>query len=135
VLHKRNASQTTLRSTKSGSIKSVETPAKLVKRTGRPSTANTPSPGSRLPVPVERQFGSTSTGSMYRTPGTGNRDNDKDEKDEIYGTKGAGLMGPRMNTAEMDAQALGSKRMVELFLSSRRRRIASVSEDGAGVFL
>jgi hypothetical protein len=134
LLHKRNASQTTLRSTKSASIKSVETPAKLVKRIGRPRNANTSSPGGALAV-ADRQFGSTSTNSRYRTPGMTNSENFREQKDDIYGTEGTGLMGPRMSTSDLEAQALGSKKMVELFLSSRRRRIAGESGDSGAVFL
>ena len=133
LLHKRNGSQTTLRSTKSASIKSVETPAKLVKRAGRPINVNTPSPG--LGLAVEGQFGSRSTNSRCRTPGITNSENIKEEKDDMYGTEGAGLMGPRMSASDLEAQALGSKRMVELFLSSRRRRIAGGSEESGAVFL
>jgi hypothetical protein len=134
LLHKRNGSQTTLRSTKSASIKSAEIPAKLVKRTGRPFNANTPSPGGMLAAATERQFGSTSTASRYRTPGMVNNEN-IEAKDDIYGIEGAGLLGPRVSTAELEAQALGSKRMVDLFLSSRRRRIAGGSEESGAVFL
>jgi hypothetical protein len=133
LLHKRNGSQATLRSTKSASIKSVETPAKLVKRAGRPINVNTPSPG--LGLAVEGQFGSRSTNSRCRTPGITNSENIKEEKDDMYGTEGAGLMGPRMSASDLEAQALGSKRMVELFLSSRRRRIAGGSEESGAVFL
>jgi len=133
LLHKRNNSQATLRSTRSASIKSIETPAKLVKRIGRPLNVNTPSPGGALIA--DRQFGSTSTNSRYRTPGATNSENVKEETDDIYGTEGAGLMGPRMSASDMEAQALGSKQMVELFLSSRRRRIAGGSEESGAVFL
>jgi hypothetical protein len=132
LLHKRNGSQTTFRSTKSASIKSAETPAKLVKRTGRLSNANTPSPGGVLTA-VDRQLGSTSTNSRYRTPRM-NSEN-IEIRDDMYGTEGTGLLGSRASTAEAEAQALGSKRMVELFLSSRRRRIAGGSEESEGVFL
>jgi hypothetical protein len=126
-------------------MKSVDTPAKLIKKPRRsPRSANQPSPGSGLAIAIEKQSGSTSTRS--RTPGSTwnlNRESlypDDAERDEIYGTEGAGLMGPvtasgRMN--ELDAQQLGSKRMVDLFLSSRRRRIAggSGSEESGAIFL
>ena len=142
LLHKRNTSQATLRSTKS-----LDTPAKLVKRSIRKvsNTASAPSPGGSLTATVERQFGSTSTRSA--TPGvawSANRENVTPQtplRDEIYGSDGAGLMGPVMSGGggggsgmqELDAQQMGSKRMVDLFLSSRRRRIAGGSEeDGAG---
>ena len=96
--------------------------------------ANTSSPGCALAV-ADRQFGSTSTNSRYRTPGMTNSENFREDKDDIYGTEGTGLMGPRMSTSDLEAQALGSKKMVELFLSSRRRRIAGGSEDSGAVFL
>ncbi|KAE9365399.1 hypothetical protein N431DRAFT_430902 [Stipitochalara longipes BDJ] len=133
LLHKRNGSQATLRSAKSASIKSVETPAKLVKRIGRPLNVNTPSPGGALTA--ENRFGSTSTNSRYRTPGMASSENAKEETDDVYGTEGTGLMGPRMSASDLEAQALGSKKMVELFLSSRRRRIAGGSEESGAAFL
>jgi hypothetical protein len=161
LLHKRNGSTTTLRSVISA--KSIETPVKLVKRNGRPSSyvTNTPGPRGCLDTAVEKQLGSTSTrqfGSAstrertpYQNPGlgiAGNMGNVRagdGPRDDIYGSEGAGLMGPslgkrplageRQSMAELDAQAMGSKRMVDLFLSSRRRRIAGVSEESGGMFL
>jgi hypothetical protein len=135
MLHKRNTSQTTLRN-----VKSLETPVKLVKRNGRKlsNAGNTSSSGGGLNTTVDNQFGSTLTRS--RTPGaawSANRENQSpQQKDEIYGTDGAGLMGPTMSggAQELDAQQMGSKRMVDLFLSSRRRRIAGGSEE-SGVFI
>ncbi len=44
-------------------------------------------------------------------------------------------MGPRTSTEESRVQALGSQRMVEMFLNSRRRRIAGGSEENGGIFL
>jgi len=134
LLHKRNGSQTTLHSTKSASIKSVETSAKLVKRVGRPSNVNIQSSDVRSTAAIEH-FGSTSTSSRYRTLGMMNNENITEGKDDIYGTDGAGLLGPKMSAADLEAQAVGSKRMVELFLSSRRRRIAGGSEESGAVFL
>ncbi|KAK0105306.1 hypothetical protein ONS95_004311 [Cadophora gregata] len=138
LLHKRNPSQTTLGSTKT-SIKSVETPAKLIKRHGRPSTGNSASPGSGLSRAVERQFGSTSTNSRYRTPGsagpgTAGTERFKDAEEDLYGVDGAGLLGLRASVTETEAQAMGSKQMVDLFLSSRRKRMVSESEQ-SGVFI
>ncbi|EKD14290.1 hypothetical protein MBM_07520 [Drepanopeziza brunnea f. sp. 'multigermtubi' MB_m1] len=158
LLHKRNPSQSTLRSTRS-SIKSFETPAKLVKRHGRPAGTATAqsSPGSGLVGAVERQFGSTSTNSRYKTPGPGTArstgasggSGDGKVEEDIYGVEGTGLMGPngdgktwsvsqsgneRFSTSEGEAQAKGSKLMVDMFLSSRRRRMISESEQGR-VFL
>jgi len=132
LLHKRNASSTTLRSTKS-----VETPAKLVKKHGRPLTSatNTPSSTGGIAKAVEKQFGTASTRS--RIQGYQN-ENEKmaDSNDEIYGPDGAGLMGPgRGELADKDAQTMGSLRLVEQFLNSRRKRLASGSEDGTSVFI
>ncbi|PBP22594.1 hypothetical protein BUE80_DR006465 [Diplocarpon rosae] len=140
-LHKRNPSQSTLRSTKS-SIKSLEkTPAKLVKRRGRPIATAQSSPGSGLIGAVERQFGSTSTNSRYRTPGSGGIGlgisvNGGEMEDDPYGVEGSGLLdlGPRVSVTEVEAQAMGSKQMVDIFLNSRRKRMISESEQG-NVFL
>lgn len=128
LLHKRNASATTLRSTKS-----VETPAKLVKKHGRPlhSSVNTPSSAGGLGAAVEKQFGPNATKARTQN------ENERmiEDPDDIYGADGAGLMGPDMGElSERDAQAMGSKRMVELFLNSRRKRIAGGSED-SGAFI
>ncbi|KAI0188448.1 hypothetical protein EV127DRAFT_497778 [Xylaria flabelliformis] len=46
--------------------------------------------------------------------------------DDPYGIEGSGILGP-------DQQSVGSKRMVDIFLSSRRRRMTS--EDESSVFL
>jgi hypothetical protein len=120
VLHKRNVSPTTLRSTKS-----AETPAKLVKKHGRPLN-NTPSSAGGLGAAVEKQFGSRTQNENVKMA---------EDTDDLYRAEGAGLMGPDMGElSEKDAQAMGSKRMVELFLNSRRRRIAGGSEE-SGAFI
>ncbi|TVY23779.1 hypothetical protein LHYA1_G008074 [Lachnellula hyalina] len=118
LLHKRNVSSTTLRSTKS-----METPAKLVKKYGRPL--------NNTPRSVGKQFDSTSTRSYTQN------ENVKmaEDPDDLYGADGAGLLGPDTGEmSEQDAQAIGSKRMVELFLNSRRKRIAGGSEEN-GAFI
>ncbi|KAH6675051.1 hypothetical protein B0J14DRAFT_588810 [Halenospora varia] len=133
LLHKRN-STATLRS-----IKSVETPAKLVKMPNRrAATLNSRSPG--LAAAVDKQFGSISSGSRT-SKHSANRYNEnvnsgRNDDDDLYGVEGAGLMGPEANgeLSERAAQAIGSQRMVEMFLNSRRRRIAGGSED-SGAFL
>lgn len=51
--------------------------------------------------------------------------------DDVYGVEGTGLLGLGELT-ERDAQALGSRKMVELFLSSRRRRIEGSEGDSCG---
>ncbi|EPE36921.1 hypothetical protein GLAREA_09084 [Glarea lozoyensis ATCC 20868] len=139
VLHKKYHSSATLRSVKS--FHSTETPAKLVKKSGRltPGVVGGPSPG----------FVDGSTGSV--TPrrycdGAGRWSEEdmnvqgRDEED-VYSIDGAGLLGPDMcigmglsmgELSESDAQAVGSRKMVELFLSSRRRRIGGSEEDGSG---
>ena len=55
-------------------------------------------------------------------------------------TDGTGLLGPVVSGGggmqELDTQQMGSKRMIDLFLSSRRRRITGGSEEeGSGVFI
>ena len=115
-----------------------------MKRNGRPLIAHS-SPGSGLTGAVERQFGSTSTNSRYRTPGSGGiglgikTGSEDGGNDDPYGVEGAGLFGPgltreRVSVSEGEAQAMGSKKMVDLFLSSRRRRMVSESEQSQ-VFL
>ncbi|KAI1472382.1 uncharacterized protein F4812DRAFT_464502 [Daldinia caldariorum] len=54
---------------------------------------------------------------------------DGDADADPYGIQGSGVLGPG---AEVNPQSIGSKKMVNLFLSSRRKRMAS-GEDG-GVF-
>ncbi|TVY53154.1 hypothetical protein LCER1_G006250 [Lachnellula cervina] len=118
LLHKRNVSSTTLRSTKS-----LETPAKLVKKYGRPL--------NNTPRSVGKQFDSTSTRSCTQNENV----RMAEDPDDFYGADGAGLMGPDTGEmSEQDAQAMGSKRMVELFLNSRRKRIAGGSEEN-GAFI
>ncbi|TVY92423.1 hypothetical protein LAWI1_G003824 [Lachnellula willkommii] len=118
LLHKRNVSSTTLRSTKS-----MDTPAKLVKKYGRPL--------NNTPRSVGKQFDSTSTRSCAQNENV----RMGEDPDDFYGADGAGLMGPDTGEmSEQDAQAMGSKRMVELFLNSRRKRIAGGSEEN-GAFI
>jgi hypothetical protein len=175
-------------------IRSMDTPKKLVKKNQKlsgyeiPKTDSsdihsmqpiyaTPSPGCILAAAVERQFGSTGSRNVYSTPysscGYGGQENKSpsgnevedehgigDKEMDLYGVEGAGLFGPRPigwegawdgsgrgnggygsavrggQTVTLDAQAMGSKRMVDLFLNSRRRRIQG-SEDsvGGGAFI
>ncbi|KAG9237945.1 hypothetical protein BJ875DRAFT_516353 [Amylocarpus encephaloides] len=141
VLHKKHTSKSTLHSVKS--FQSFETPAKLVKKHGR-LTRVTPdsTPNGGLNAAVERQFGSLSTN--YQTPAQYNENfycQATQESEDPYGVDGTGLMGPDIGDdmgelSERDAQAMGSRKMVELFLSSRRRRIAGgASEEDGDVFL
>jgi hypothetical protein len=109
-----------LRKKSNTTLRSVKTPAKLQRRSHRPSSnLNTPSPG--ISAAVEKQFGSAGE----RTPYSGT---ENFSPDNGYGVEEAGLMGP---SAQLDAQAMGSKRMVDLFLSSRRRRVAGSDESHA----
>ncbi|PNY27051.1 Uncharacterized protein TCAP_03034 [Tolypocladium capitatum] len=74
------------------------------------------SPG--LTAAVERQFGKASTGSPMRGPGW--------SSGQDAGTPTAGgdaSDGAAAGGSDWDAQVMGSKRMVDLFLSSRRKRI------------
>lgn len=115
---------------------------KLVKRSGRPVSSN-PSP-SGLPVPVrnDNRFGSNS--SRSRSSVRANRfDNTraKNVTEDVYESEEAGLIGPELGRtggsemSEGEVQTNGSKRMVDMFLSSRRKRIVSASDEGAQVFL
>jgi hypothetical protein len=123
LLHKRNASSTTLISIKS--VDNANSANKLVKRrqlhnvTSRPNSVGIvgASPASKI-------------GRGRKV----NRENDSphhspEPKDGIYGTDGAGLMGPSPGSMKLDAQQMGSKRMVDMFLNSRRRRITGESEE------
>lgn len=139
MLHKRTGSASTIKSTKS-----VETPGKLVKKSKRSSgTTAQENLGSRHSASSgkatgEKQFGSASTRS--RTPGStwiiDSEANSPERNEDIYCTDGAGLMGPAMTGGmdELNAQQMGSKRMVDMFLSSRRKRIAGGSDE-SGVFI
>ncbi|RDL41451.1 uncharacterized protein BP5553_01430 [Venustampulla echinocandica] len=133
-LHNRHGPRGTLRS-----VRSFETPVNVLKNYSR-RFPPVPSLGESLNSAVEKQFSSLSTRS--RTPARStSRENGKSNMtltggtDDIYGTDGAGLMGPDVGEqSERAAQVMGSKRMVELFLSSRRKRITGGSGD-SGVFL
>jgi hypothetical protein len=120
VLHKRNASNTTLRSTKS-----VETPAKLVKKHGGPLTSTTNTP---IGIAVEKQFGATSTRS--HVPGTQNENHKMvDENEDIYGIEGAGLFGPGNPLfGPANGEYSESYHQVGSFLKRMRSRVASDSE-------
>lgn len=135
LLHKRNGSTATLKNTKG-----AETPGRLVKKPKTsPHTTGISIPGYNPMNAIYNPVGSTSTRS--RTPGSSwnlSRENHNPDvgRDEIYDTDGAGLMGPNISVMDaLDTQQLGSKRMVDLFLSSRRRRIAGGSEESSGIFI
>jgi hypothetical protein len=181
MLHKRSNSQNTLRSIKSTksasiSIKSLETPAKLVKRNRTyHSNADTPRSSSdhrlvSLVAPIGEQVGGVNTvgtaresrliasQEYLRIEKTRREDSDRIEdggrnfgndgsrfshsimgvsRGEIVdypdsGMKRNGSVTKRASTTEEDAQARGSKMMVDMFLSSRRRGIVGGSEDSGG---
>ncbi|KAE8454388.1 hypothetical protein EG329_000010 [Mollisiaceae sp. DMI_Dod_QoI] len=149
VLHKRNTSQATLRSVGSASVKSVETPTKPVKRCCHAcSNASTPTRRGGLAVTAEKQVSFTSTNSKdritgnvtgtenIRTENSRTKNQQKEYKHDTYGTDGAGVLGQKVIAGEADVQASGGKKMVEWFLSTRRKRIASESDDmSSGAFL
>ena len=121
VLHKKNSSTTTLRS-----VRSFESIGKLVKR-NRPT--NAPSQSVSMSGRVEKQH--TNLSSRSRTSARENYEPGPEELDDIYDADGAGLMGPRV----LDAQSVGSKRMVEEFLNSRRKRITGGDEENGPAFI
>jgi hypothetical protein len=104
-------------------INRVDTPAKLIKRTGRPSNNYDPSPG--IGAAVERQFGSAGSRTPYS--GAENYSPADAARSEHHGSTNAGHRGTRAT----EAQAMGSRVMVDMFLSSRRRRVAGSDESNA----
>ncbi|KAI2619614.1 hypothetical protein GGR54DRAFT_602745 [Hypoxylon sp. NC1633] len=114
---------------------------KLVKKQQSFGKYTTPTSSPRLTTAVDRQSGKVggSTDSKRKlgiipsmktenvSPNVGSG---ADADTDPYGVQGSGVLGPDM---EHNAQSIGSKKMVDLFLSSRRRRMAS-GDDG-GVFL
>ncbi|KAH8594030.1 hypothetical protein B0O99DRAFT_595743 [Bisporella sp. PMI_857] len=171
LLHKRNNSATTLKSVKSVN---VNTPAKLTKKNRKVSQASSVILPESADAEIEFRPSSASNKSLSRsisrarTPGadwstisklntpnhnrsakldrSGMKPGD-DHADDIYGTDGAGLLGPETNEPLMtganssrggnmaSAQQIGSKRMVEMFLSSRRRRMVSGSGSDGSAFI
>ncbi|KAI2637763.1 hypothetical protein GGS26DRAFT_426660 [Hypomontagnella submonticulosa] len=112
---------------------------RLVKRQSDLKTYATPTPSPRhMPAAkdgsadLKRRFGGEMANNKTEniSPNTAcGGDADMDP----YGAQGSGVFGPGMGTGtELTPQSLGSKKMVDLFLSSRRRRMAS--SDDAGVF-
>jgi hypothetical protein len=92
---------------------------------------------------VERQFGEVgskgygSASSRTRYAGAENFDPAQAARGEEYDTGGAGRGGRGerdVDMEELNAEAMGSKRMVDAFLSSRRRRVAG-SEEESGAFI
>jgi hypothetical protein len=105
------------------SINCAHTPAKLVKRSGRFSNNYDPSPG--IGAAVERQFGSVGSRTAYS--GTENYSPAGTAQSERFGSTSAG----HREMKDTEAQAMGSRVMVDIFLSSRRRRVAGSDESNA----
>ena len=165
MLHKRNTSATTLRSVKSARSSKAETPAKLVKKPSKVactpsnddaelrgssvslrsrSISRPRTPGGDWSGTREVEICRTGDGDIYAKKEMEIR---RAEDEDTYGVEGAGLMGPEggqyMSGSTpgvgggrvVSAEQIGSKAMVDIFLSGRRRRIASGSEDEEMVFL
>ncbi|KAI1206713.1 uncharacterized protein F4807DRAFT_437984, partial [Annulohypoxylon truncatum] len=112
---------------------------RLVKRQQGSGGANknkfvtpTPSPGPK--ASAEKLGGSTSSRRRFALVNAKKAENvspkDVEGENLPYGVKGAGAGGlsPETDLGPSSAQTLGSKKMVDLFLSSRRRRMASDEE-------
>jgi len=154
MLHKRHTSNATLRSVRS--VKSATfgvTPAKLIKKKNKSANSTPASRPGTEHRGIERRTASVRSISRPRTPGGEWRaSHSKKNEDDPYGIDGTGLLGPYMSGGSgsdadgsgdgganvVTVEQMGSKRMVDMFLSSRRRRIASGSarsEDSDGAFL
>lgn len=150
VLHKKNVSKASLRSCKSFTMDTpCATPrARLVKRKGVPaSQRQVGSMRGRGREGVDGSAVCEALGGVVGLSGAGEQNDgrvfEREESEDFYGVEwgvggegesGVGEEGKGGEMSESDAQALGSRKMVELFLSSRRKRIAGGSEEG-GVFL
>ncbi|KAI0013825.1 hypothetical protein F4779DRAFT_294643 [Xylariaceae sp. FL0662B] len=113
---------------------------KLVRKQPRTRNNGTPKSSPGLAAAVDRQFGKADDagGSKHKLGIAASAKNENvDLKSSIntdedpYSIQGSGILGPE---PAMNPQSVGSKRMVDIFLSSRRKRMASSEEDG-GVFL
>ena len=105
------------------SVNRADMPAKLVKRGGRLSNNYDPSPD--IGAAVERQFGSIGSRTAYS--GTENYSPVGTARSERFGSTSAG----HREMKDTEAQAMGSRVMVDMFLSSRRRRVAGSDESNA----
>ncbi len=107
----------------------------LVKRAGRgfgASAAESLASSPGLTAAVERQFGAVSQ------PAAVSANDDKENipaagKGGSVGSGGACTDGTGLTGPVVDAQVLGSKRMVDLFLNSRRQRMVSSEDTSAFV--
>lgn len=104
-------------------ISRADTPTKLIKRNRRPSNDCDPSRG--IIAAVEKQFGSA--GSRTPCSGAENYSPAEAARNEHYGSNSAG----HREIGGSDAQAMGSRVMVDMFLSSRRRKVAGSDESNA----
>lgn len=110
-------------------------PVKLVRRQQKPTNNTTRGHTSSIVEAVEKQFGKvTESSSFNKLPADqGSRGGENvhpaRRATENERSEGQGNLSnvPDENT---DPQAMGSKQMVDLFLSSRRRRIAGSEEEG-----
>ncbi|CAJ2504010.1 Uu.00g114040.m01.CDS01 [Anthostomella pinea] len=104
---------------------------KLVKRQPRPKGSNTSLSSPGLANAVERQFGKlegsirSKQNNTHAHPNSENVSPHVGGDDDPYGINGAVVLGPDETE---DGQGVGSKRMVDFFLSSRRKRMASSDE-------
>ncbi|KAI1080212.1 hypothetical protein F5B20DRAFT_589632 [Whalleya microplaca] len=113
---------------------------KLVRKQPRAGNNGTPKSSPGLAAAADKQFGKVDDiGASKHKPGTtkasGTDENigpktSTNAEDDPYGIQGSGVLGPEPG---LNPQSVGSRRMVDIFLSSRRKRMAS-SDDG-GVFL
>ncbi|KAI1378997.1 hypothetical protein F4677DRAFT_410286 [Hypoxylon crocopeplum] len=108
---------------------------KLVKKQPGRKKYVTPTSSPRLAAAVDRQFGkvdgSTDSERKLGVVASMKTENVSPMTDaDPYGVQGSGVLGPE---TDVSSQSMGSKKMVDLFLSSRRRRMAS-GDDG-GVFM
>ncbi|KAK7984037.1 ubiquitin-related modifier 1 [Apiospora arundinis] len=114
-------------------------PVKLIRRQQKPAKNTTHVHTSSIGEAVERQFGkvigspSPNRGPTKMQPrGSKNVNPRRVLKSERSEGQSVGFDGPGEN---LDPQAMGSKQMVDLFLSSRRRRIAGSEEGHESAFV
>jgi hypothetical protein len=119
-----------LRTRSNSTLRSINASAKLVKSSRRPSAAAAKySPGAGIVAAVEKQFGSASSRMQYSGAENHSPAIVTAADDGLYGSDGGtAVVG---SDHHLDHQALGSKRMVDMFLSSRRRRVAGSDESNA----
>ncbi|KAI6084976.1 hypothetical protein F4821DRAFT_279670 [Hypoxylon rubiginosum] len=119
------------------------TSRKLVKKQPGLKSYTTPTPSPRLTAGADKQYSNLS-GTPDSKSKLGIAASTKSENvspragagagadEDPYDTQGSGVLGPGV---EGSPQTFGSKKIVDLFLSSRRRRMASGGEEGSSMFL